>query len=70
MRPPQEISREVLAITFTEAGVVENIERFGLEDGQVITISRRVTTANIKDQGFIKQLFGNVGGIDAASILQ
>ena len=70
IRPPQEISREVLAITFTEAGVVENIERFGLEDGQVITISRRVTTANIKDQGFIKQLFGNVGGIDAASILQ
>ena len=70
IRPPQEISREVLAITFTEAGVVENIERFGLEDGQVITISRRVTTSNIKDQGFIKQLFGNVGGLDVGSMVQ
>lgn len=70
VRPPQEISREVLAISFTEAGVVENIERFGLEKGEVITISRRVTTSNIKDQGFIKQLFGNVGGIDAGSLVQ
>ena len=70
VRPPQEISREVLAITFTEDGVVENIERFGLEKGEVITLSRRVTTANIKDQGFIKQLFGNVGGIDAGSLVQ
>ena len=50
--------------------MVENIERFGLEKGEVITISRRVTTPNIQDQGFIKQLFGNVGGIDAGSILQ
>lgn len=70
IRPPQEISREVLAITFTEEGVVENIERFALEDGNVVTISRRVTSPNIKGQGFVKQLLGNVGGLDASKLIQ
>ncbi len=46
---PQEIEREILAITFDEAGLVRNIERFGLEDGQVVTLSRRVTDDNVRD---------------------
>lgn len=70
LRPPEEVSREVLAITFTEDGVVQNIERFGLKDGNIVTISRRVTTPNIKGQGFVKQLFGNVGGLDPAAMLK
>nr|MCU0905135.1 outer membrane protein assembly factor BamE [Tabrizicola sp.] len=42
-RQPQEVDRQVLAVTFTEAGVVENISLYGLEDGKVVEISRRVT---------------------------
>ena len=49
--------------------VVENIERYGLADGQIVAISRRVTTANVKSQGFLKQLFGNIGAINAGSLL-
>ena len=46
---PQEVEREVLAITFDPAGRVENIERFGLEDGAVVPLSRRVTSDNVRD---------------------
>lgn len=70
VRPPQEIGREVLAITFTEKGVVENIERFALQDGNIVTLSRRVTTTNIKGEGFLHQLFGNVGGLNTAQIIK
>ncbi|MDE9450626.1 outer membrane protein assembly factor BamE [Aliiroseovarius sp. Z3] len=63
---PQEIDREVLAISFTQGGVVENIERFGLEDGRVIVLERRVTDSNIKGIGFLRQLFGSIGRIDVA----
>ncbi len=64
-REPQEVDRQVLAITFTENGVVENISTFGLEDGQVVQISRRVTESNIKGIGFVRQLLGSLGKINA-----
>ena len=47
-REPKEIDRQVLAVTFNESGTVENIARYGLEDGRVVEISRRVTETNIK----------------------
>lgn len=62
---PKEIDRQVVSITFTEDGVVENIERFGLEKGQVVAISRRLTDSNIKGMGFLKQLLGNIGRLRA-----
>ena len=66
---PREIDREVVSITFTEEGVVENVERFGLEDGQVVAISRRVTKPNIKGLTFLSQLFGSIGQLRADKIL-
>ncbi len=66
---PEEIDREVVAITFSMDGVVENIERYGLADGQMVAISRRVTTPNVKSQGFLRQLFGNIGGINVGQAL-
>jgi outer membrane protein assembly factor BamE (lipoprotein component of BamABCDE complex) len=67
-RQPREIERQVLAVTFNEAGVVENIARYGLEDGKVVQISRRVTETNIKGIGLIEQLLGNFGQISAEDI--
>ncbi len=69
-RAPKEIDRQVLAISFTEGGVVENIERFGLEDGRVVVLSRRITDSNIKGIGFLRQLFGNLGNFSAGDFLQ
>lgn len=65
----QEIDRQVLVVSFGPAGTVSNIERFGLQDGQVVTLSRRVTQDNVRDTTFIRQLLGNVGNFDAANIL-
>jgi outer membrane protein assembly factor BamE (lipoprotein component of BamABCDE complex) len=69
-REPVEVDREVVAISFTEAGVVENIERFGLENGRVIRLSRRVTTSNTRGIGFLRQLFSNLGNFSAGNFLE
>jgi outer membrane protein assembly factor BamE (lipoprotein component of BamABCDE complex) len=68
-REPQEIDRQVVAITFTEGGTVENIARYGLEDGRAVEISRRVTETNIKGLGFIRQLFNSIGRIRGSDVL-
>ena len=67
---PEEIDREVLRIGFDQAGLVENIERFGLEKGQVVVLSRRVTTSNTRGVSFLRQLLGGLGNFDAGTLLQ
>lgn len=67
--PPAEIDRQVVSITFNEEGVVENVERFGLENGQAVAISRRVTDSNIKGISFLKQLLGNIGRLRADQLV-
>lgn len=68
-REPVEVDREVVAVSFDERGVVENVERFGLEDGQVVALTRRVTTSNTRGIGFLRQLFANLGTLDAGNFL-
>ncbi|MDJ1007112.1 MAG: outer membrane protein assembly factor BamE [Paracoccaceae bacterium] len=58
---PEEVRREVVAILYSDAGTVANIERFGLEEGRVITLSRRVTESNVTGVTFLSQLLGNLG---------
>jgi outer membrane protein assembly factor BamE (lipoprotein component of BamABCDE complex) len=67
-REPVEIDRQVLVLNFNEAGIVQNIGRFGLEDGRVVEISRRVTETNIKGVGFIRQLLSSFGRLRAEDI--
>jgi outer membrane protein assembly factor BamE (lipoprotein component of BamABCDE complex) len=68
-RAPKEIDRQVLAVTFNEAGVVENVARYGLEDGRVVEISRRVTETNVKGLSVIQQILGTFGRLDAGGLL-
>lgn len=67
---PEEIDRQVLAVSFNDAGTVTNIERFGLEDGRVVVLSRRVTATNIKGVSFLRQLFGSFGRINLEDSLK
>lgn len=69
-RAPEEIDRQVVAVTFTDKGVVENVERFGLERGEVVVLSRRVTKSNIKGIGLIRELLGSIGRISAGKLTQ
>lgn len=61
---PKEVEREVVAISFDEGGTVSNVERFGLEDGQVVVLNRRVTDDNISRITFLRQLLGNFGNFN------
>lgn len=69
-RAPVEVDRQVVVISFNAGGTVSNVERFGLEDGQVVALSRRVTDTNIKGVTLIGQLLGNIGRLRADQLVQ
>lgn len=66
---PRELDRQVVAISFSPEGKVVNIERFGLEKGEVVAISRRVTTEPIKGRSVLAQIFANFGRVNAADLI-
>ncbi|MGI3165587.1 outer membrane protein assembly factor BamE [Pseudooceanicola sp. 200-1SW] len=66
---PEVIERTVMAVSFDQRGVVRNIETFGLEDGEVVRLQSRVTSSSTADKTFIRQLLGNLGRFNAASVL-
>ena len=70
LREPKVVERQLVAISFTSNGVVENIERFELEDGQPVRLTRRVTESSIRDQGLLRQLLGNLGNFNPGQLLQ
>jgi len=59
----------LLAISFDANGRVSNIEEFGLEDGRVVQLSRRVTTSSVREVTFFAQLLGNFGRINIGDAL-
>ncbi|TBN42670.1 outer membrane protein assembly factor BamE [Paracoccus subflavus] len=66
---PREVERQVVAVSFAPDGVVTNVERFGLERGRVVTLSRRVTEGSVTEISLIGQLLGNLGNFQAADII-
>ena len=70
LREPRVIDRELVAISFTDTGVVENIERFGLQDGRPVQLTRRVTSSSVRDQSFLRQLLGNLGRFNPGQFLE
>ena len=66
---PKEVSREVVAVSFGPQGTVTNVERFGLERGRVVVLSRRVTEGSITEISLVGQLLGNLGNFQAADII-
>lgn len=68
-RAPENVDRQVVAVSFSGDGTVQNIERFGLEQGRVIALNRRVTDANVQGISFLRQLLGNLGNFRAEDFL-
>lgn len=67
---PDELDREVVAISFDPQGRVTNIERFGTDHGRIVVLSRRVTESNVQGGSALKQIFGNIGRLDAGDLFQ
>ncbi|MDF1872621.1 outer membrane protein assembly factor BamE [Vannielia sp.] len=68
-REPEFVDRQLVAVRFDEAGVVSNVERFTLQDGNVVALSRRETDSNIAGVSFLRQLLGNLGRFTADQFL-
>lgn len=68
-RAPVELRREVVAISFDAQDRVSNIERFGLQDGEVIALSRRVTDTGPSSMSVLRQIFSRLGQFNPAQAL-
>jgi outer membrane protein assembly factor BamE (lipoprotein component of BamABCDE complex) len=64
---PEEIDRQVVAISFDSRDRVSNIERFGLEDGIVVPLSRRVTETGPRPS-ILSQVLRVLGQFTASSL--
>lgn len=69
IRAAKETERQVLVVSFDAAGVLQNVEQFGLEAGRVVRLSRRVTSSAVGNVSLIRQLLGNIGQFDATDAL-
>jgi len=67
---PKVIDRTVLAVNFTKSGTVQDIKRYGLEDGKVINLESRTTNTGGRELGVLEQLFGNILNLDAEQLNQ
>ncbi|MGR3320670.1 MAG: outer membrane protein assembly factor BamE [Pseudooceanicola sp.] len=68
-RRTEVIERNVVAVRFDGRGRVSGVERLGLEDGNDVPLTRRVTSSSTENKGFIRQLLGNLGRFSPADFL-
>ncbi|WP_204114063.1 outer membrane protein assembly factor BamE [Shimia biformata] len=66
-RRPEVVERQLVAISFNNRGVVEGVQRFSLQDGLVVPLSKRVTDNGLENENFLKQMLQNLGNFDAGS---
>ena len=64
---PDVTKRQILAIQFADNGKVNDIRKYGIEDGQVIALVDRETPSRGKEMTFLQQLFGNMGASPAGA---
>ncbi len=66
-RAPEEVDRQVVAISFDARDRVSNIERFGIERGEVVALSRRITDTGPRPS-VLSQVLRVLGNFSAASL--
>lgn len=58
---PDVLEQQVVAVTFDQAGLVEEISQFTYEDGQEVEIVDRETPTRGKELTIVRQLLGTLG---------
>ncbi len=66
---PEYVDRLVVAISFDDEGKVSNVERFGLERGRAVILSRRITETELGRLTIVEQLLRSFGRVDPAQVL-
>jgi len=62
---PRVVSQEVIVVAFTEDGIAESVDSYGLEDGRVVNLVTQTTPTRGKRLTFLQQLLGNIGRFSA-----
>ena len=68
-REAEVVNREVVVVSFNAGGQVSNVERYGLEDGRVVALSRRVTETNLGRLTIVEQFLRSLGRIDPSELI-
>lgn len=63
---PKVVSQEVVVVAFSEDGIAESVDRYGLADGKVVNLVTRTTPTRGKRLTFLQQLLGNIGKFNAS----
>ena len=58
---PEVIERKVLIVRFNQAGIVQQVEILGKEDGRDLQVVDRKTPTRGRELTILEQLIGNVG---------
>lgn len=58
---PEVTEQKVVTIAFDDFGIVEDVGRYGLEDGRVIDLVSRTTPTSGRKLTLLQQIFQNVG---------
>lgn len=66
---PEVIERRVVAIRYDDNGLVAEVNRFGVEDGQVIDLITRRTPTYGREVTVLQQIFGNLGRVSAGDVI-
>jgi outer membrane protein assembly factor BamE (lipoprotein component of BamABCDE complex) len=59
------LSQNVVVLTFSDQGILQNVERLDQDDSLPVSISSRATPSPGTEASFMQQLFGNIGRFSA-----
>ena len=70
IRASKPVDRQVLVLSFDDKGKLDNIQKFGIDKGEIVILDYHTTPSGLKNMSFLFRLFQNVGGPSAESLLQ
>lgn len=65
---PATVEQDVYIVTFNDKGVVKEVRKRGLDDGQQVTPVARATPSPGRELSFFEQLIGNLGRFNPTGV--
>lgn len=65
---PEVVEQRVVTVSFGDDGIVDDVRRYGIEDGQVIDLVTRTTPTSGAELSILQQIFANVGRFNSESL--
>ncbi len=65
---PKTQTRDITAISFSDDGIVDNVDTYTLEDGKFVSMVGRSTPTRGKELSVLEQLVGTVGRVPGGNL--